>query len=72
MSWISVKEALPENWQLVLTKTEISEIDTDIDLCRYVGGRFRLYIPNQPNDLGAPMAIREDITRIVKYWKPAN
>lgn len=72
MSWISVKEALPENWQLVLTKTEISDIDTDIDLCRYVGGRFRLYMPNQPNDFGAPMAIREDITRIVKYWKPAN
>ena len=72
MSWISVKEALPKEGQLVLTKTEISEIDTDIDLCRYVGGRFRLYRPNQPNDCGAPMATREDITKIVKYWKPAN
>lgn len=52
MSWISVKDALPKERQLVLIKTELSEIDTDIDLCRYVSGRFKLYIPNQPNDCG--------------------
>lgn len=36
MSWISVTETLPEEGPLVLSKTELSEIDTDIDLCRYV------------------------------------
>ena len=72
MSWISVKEASPKERQLVLIKTELSEIDTDIDLCRYVGGRFKLYIPNQPNDCGAQGAIREDLTRVTNYWKPAN
>lgn len=72
MSRISVKDALPKERQLVLIKTELSEIDTDIDLCRYVGGRFKLYIPNQPNDCGAQGAIREDLTRVTNYWKPAN
>lgn len=72
MDWISVTEALPKYGQLVLIKTELSEIDTDIDLCRYVGGRFKLYIPNQPNGFGAPMAIREDLTKVTNYWKPAN
>lgn len=72
MSWISLKEALPKERQLVLIKTELSEIDTDIDLCRYVGGRFKLYVPNQPNDCGAQGAIREDLTKVTNYWKPAN
>nr|WP_311521378.1 hypothetical protein [uncultured Porphyromonas sp.] len=72
MSWISVKDAFPKERQLVLIKTEFSEIDTDIDLCRYVGGRFKLYIPNQPNDCGAQGAIREDLTKVTNYWKPAN
>lgn len=72
MSWISVKEALPKERQLVLIKTELSEIDTDIDLCRYVEGRFKLYIPNQPNDCGAQGTIREDLTKVSNYWKPAN
>lgn len=72
MSWISVTETLPKERQLVLIKTELSEIDTDIDLCRYVGGRFKLYIPNQPNDCGAQGAIREDLTKVTNYWKPAN
>lgn len=72
MSWISVTETLPEEGPLVLSKTELSEIDTEIDLCRYVGGRFKLYIPNQPNCFGAPMAIREDLTRVTNYWNPAN
>ena len=72
MSWISVTEALPEECQLVLTKTELSEIDADIDLCRYVWGRFERYIPNQPNCYGATMVIREDLTKTTKYWKPAN
>ncbi|BDE81909.1 hypothetical protein [Porphyromonas somerae] len=72
MSWISVTETLPKEGPLVLSKTELSEIDTDIDLCRYVGGRFKLYIPNQPNDCGAQGAIREDLTKVTNYWKPAN
>lgn len=72
MSWISVKDALPKERQLVLIKTELSEIDTDVDLCRYIGGRFKLYIPNQPNDCGAQGAIREDLTKVTNYWKPAN
>ena len=67
MDWISVKDALPKERQLVLIKTELSEIDTDIDLCRYVGGRFKLYIPNQPNDCGAQGAIREDLTKVTNY-----
>lgn len=69
MSWISIEKVLPKERQLVLIKTELSEIDTDIDLCRYVGGRFKLYIPNQPNDCGA---IREDLTKVTNYWKSAN
>lgn len=72
MSWISVKDVLPKERQLVLIKTELSEIDTDINLCRYVGRRFKLYIPNQPNDCGAQGAIREDLTKVTNYWKPAN
>lgn len=72
MSWISVTEALPKEGQLVLIKTELSERDTDIDLCRYVGGRFKRYKPNHSNFYGVPIAIREDLTKVTNYWKPAN
>lgn len=71
MNWISITDKLPEDGELVLTKSELSDVDTDIDLCRYVYGRFRLYRANQPNGYGA-ISIREDLTDFVKFWKKSN
>lgn len=71
MTWISITDKLPKQGELVLTKSELSDVDTDIDLCRYMCGRFRLYRTNQPNDYGA-ISTREDLTDIVKFWKKTN
>lgn len=49
MEWISVKDRLPENWQLVIMYQKLSKYDNTLDIAigSYANGKFHILWPEE-------------------------